>query len=82
MRFLYKIKTNKYKTISHYNKILNKHKHIENYEAYLRSKENMTESDFKKYNELVGDRQLPGDVAQRTGHNGVLSDDLATENDE
>ncbi|MEJ7425088.1 hypothetical protein RIU93_11825 [Staphylococcus warneri] len=42
----------------------------------------MTESDFKKYNQLVGDRQLPGDVAQRTGHNGVLSDDLATENDE
>ncbi|MCI2789632.1 hypothetical protein ACO2FP_01165 [Staphylococcus warneri] len=38
----------------------------------------MTESDFKKYNQLVGDRQLPGDVAQRTGHNGVLSDDLMT----
>ncbi|MEX3447591.1 hypothetical protein QJ738_09820 [Staphylococcus warneri] len=42
----------------------------------------MTESDFKKYNELVRDRQLPGDVAQRTGHNDVLSDDLATENGE
>ncbi|AXV41213.1 MULTISPECIES: hypothetical protein [Staphylococcus] len=55
---------------------------IENYEAYLRSKDNMTESDFKKYNELVGDRQLPGDIAQRIGHNGVSSDDLATENDE
>ncbi|EHJ08039.1 hypothetical protein [Staphylococcus simiae] len=47
---------------------------IEEYEAYLRSKPNMTQSEAEHYNELVGDRQLPGDVATRTGHNGVVAD--------
>ncbi|MCY1573140.1 hypothetical protein [Staphylococcus pettenkoferi] len=44
---------------------------IEEYEAYLRSKKTMTPSDLEHYNDLVGDRELPGDMAERTGHNGV-----------
>ncbi|WP_145467282.1 hypothetical protein [Staphylococcus pettenkoferi] len=44
---------------------------IEEYEAYLRSKKTMTPSDLEHYNDLVGDRDLPGDMAERTGHNGV-----------
>ncbi|MCY1617669.1 hypothetical protein [Staphylococcus pettenkoferi] len=44
---------------------------IEEYEAYLRNKETMTPSDLEHYNDLVGDRELPGDFAERTGHNGV-----------
>lgn len=44
---------------------------IEEYEAYLRSKKTMTPSDLEHYNDLVGDRELPGDMTERTGHNGV-----------